>query len=124
SDLCKCCDVSGRMRPPQIVAAVKMSQLDRKACTLNRIHPTIPADHGMMVFAGLAVVAQHANLVGQLEVICDDGACFTKRAKVFPRIKTEAANFAHRPSSSILVFGTVRLGGIFDYDQAMLAGKL
>ena len=52
------------------------------------------------------------------------GTGFTKRAQVFPRIKTEAANFAHRPSSSILVFGTVCLGSILDHDQAMLAGKL
>ena len=70
----------------------------------------------MMVFPRLAVVAQHANLVGQFKVIGNDGTCFTKRAQVFPRIKTEAANFAHRPSSSILIFGTVRLGSILDHD--------
>src|SRR2546430_6723721 len=54
----------------------------------------------------------------------DLGACFAKRAEVFPRIKTEAADFTHRTSSSILVFGTVRLGGVFDHNQAMLASKL
>src|SRR5947208_3530070 len=112
------------MRSAQVVATVKMSQLDREACTLNRIHPAIPADHGVMIFPRLSVVAQHANLVSQFEVISDNGPCFTKRTKVFASIKTKAANFAHRSSSLILVFGTVRLGGIFDYDQAMLAGKL
>src|SRR5438552_11723480 len=101
-----------------------MSQLDRETCSLNRIHPAIPPDHGVMIFPRLAVVAQHANLIGQFEVICDNGACFAKRAEVFPRIKTEAANFTHRASSSILVFGTVRLGGVFDHSQAMLASKL
>src|SRR4030095_14228071 len=101
-----------------------MSQLDSETCALNCIHSAIPPDHGMIVFPRLAVVSQHANLVGQFEVICDNGTCFTKRAKVFPRIKTKTADFAHRPSSSILVLGTVRLGGIFDHDQAMLAGKL
>src|SRR5438132_13511614 len=101
-----------------------MSQLDRETRALNRIHPAIPPDHGVMILPRLAVVAQHANLVGQVEVICDNGTCFTKRAEVFPRIKTEAADFAHRTSSSIFIFGTVRLGGVFDHDQAMLAGKL
>src|SRR5438309_1016877 len=112
------------MRPAQVVATVKMSQLDRETCTLNRIHPAIPADDGVMIFPRLPVVAQHPNLVSQFEVICDNGTCFTKRAKVFPRIKTEAANFTHRSNSSILVFGTVCLRSILDHDQAMLAGKL
>src|SRR5437016_5561397 len=90
----KCRVVSDRMRAPQLVATIKMPQLDREACTLNRIHSAIPADHGMMIFPRLTVVAQHANLVGQFEVIRNDGTCFTKRAEVFPRIKTEAADFA------------------------------
>src|SRR5438034_8653158 len=111
------------MRSAQVVAAVKMPQLDRETCTLNRIHPAIPADHGVMIFPRLAVVAQHANLVSEFEVICDNGTCFPKRPKVFPRIKTKTADFTHRPSSSILVFGTVRLGGVFDYGQTMLTGK-
>src|SRR6266567_8304228 len=104
------------MRPAQIVATVKMSQLDRETCTLNRIHSAIPADHGVMIFPRLPVVAQHPNLVSQFEVICDNGTCFAKRTEVFPGIKAKAANFTHRTSSSILVLGTVRLGGIFYHD--------
>src|SRR5947199_10270049 len=105
------------MRPAQVVATVKMSQLDRETCTLNRIHPAIPADHGVMIFPRLPVVAQHPYLVSQFEVICDNGTCFTKRTKVFPRINTKTADFTHPPSSSTLVSGTVLLSRVFDHDQ-------
>src|SRR5436190_20547423 len=101
-----------------------MPQFNRKTGGLNRIHPAIPADYSVMIFPCLPMVAEHSNLVREPKAVCDHGASFSKCAEIFPGIKTEATDFANRPSASILVFCAVRLGGVFNYGETMLLTEL
>ena len=91
-----------------------MAQLDAEHGGLDSIHATIPADHGVMIFADLSVVAQDADRFVEGGVVGDDSAGFPESAEIFPGIKAEAPCVAYRSRLAAFVFCSMRLAGIFD----------
>src|ERR1035438_3992371 len=70
-----------------------------------------------MIFAVLSPIPKHTNLVRELGVAGRDRPALAVGAKILAGIKAEACHIANAAHRMPFVFRSVRLGGIFDYDQ-------
>ena len=113
-----------RAGAPGGVAAVQELELDAKDRALDAVHAAVPAHHRVVVFAGLAVVPEHADLRGQFRVIGGDRAGLAEGAEVLAGIEAEAAGHTEGAGFAALVEGAVRLAGILDHRQAVPPGDL
>src|SRR5207249_3438497 len=71
-----------------------------------------------------SVIAQFANVIGQIGVIRCDGAGITKCSQVFSGVKTERGGVPQRPSEAGLICGALGLRGVFNYLQPMFVSDL
>src|SRR6266496_3897158 len=107
------------MGAPRLVGSRQMLELDAEHRSLNSIHPAIPTEQHMMIFPRLAVIAQHLNLVLQLNAAGNHRSGLPKGTQVLARVKAEATCNSKGTRFPALVFGPVRLTGVFDDWQAV-----
>ena len=105
-------------------------QLDVQNAGLDGVQTAVIAFHFVMVFLALAVIAQHADMSGDVFGVRDHGAGFPAGAQVFSRIEAECRGNAHGagffPAVQFLgkVFRAMGLAGVFDDVQPILGGNL
>src|SRR6185437_5639336 len=113
-----------------LVPLAQPSELTQQDARLNGIHASVVAFDGMLVFARLAVVAQHPHLARNAVVIGRDCTRFTARSQVFSRVKAESGGPAHASRRKPCLVGareilcSVRLTGILNHHKAMAAAQL
>jgi hypothetical protein len=90
---------------------------------LDAVHAGIPADHGMVVFSALAVVAQDAETLGEIRVAGDHRTGLTEGAEVFAGVKAKAGGMAEGSDALALVFGAMGLTGILDDGELVIPGE-
>ena len=105
------------------VPLVQMRQLDAQDGGLQRVEPAVVALHLVDVLHPRAVVAQHAEAVGQLRVVGGDGAAVAQGAQVLAGIEAPGHGIAVRAQALALVARAVRLRAVFQHAQAVLAGN-
>ena len=98
-----------------------MREFDAQQRGLQLVEPRIEAFEFVVVLGARAVVAPGPELVGQLRVVGGDGAAVAQRAQVFAGVKTEARRVAQIAGTSAFVARPVRLRGVFDDFEVMLA---
>lgn len=91
------------MLSAQPIRFTQMSQFDLQNRGLNAVHPAVPSDHGVMVFANLAMIPKNFHSLVQVAVIGNDRARFPEGPKVFPRVKTKASYISNRTGFSPIV---------------------
>ena len=106
--------------PASLIAVIKALELNLKNCRLNSIHPAVPTDQRVVILLNLPVIPENPDFILQFIIVSHDSAGFAKCAQIFPRVKTETADIAHRTSLATLVLSPVRLGGIFNHEKTML----
>src|SRR2546428_2975158 len=106
------------------IPPVQLPQLHLEHSSLDSIHATIPADHLVVIFSRLAVIAKDTNFFIDSSVVCDHPSRFAEGSEVFAWVETEAASVAQRPSSLTFVFRAVGLGSILDHQQTPSTGEL
>src|SRR5262245_6109252 len=94
------------MRATKLISSLQVAQFDAQDGALDSIHPTIPSDHSMVIFADLPVVSQDPDFLVQLRIVGYDSAGFTEGSEVFPRIKAETSGVTQRADPSPAVFGS------------------
>src|ERR1019366_2906839 len=72
-----------------------MPQLHAQDAGLDRVQPPVVAFHFVVVLARLAVVAQHADVPGQLGVVGGHGSGLAACAEVLAGVEAECAGAAH-----------------------------
>ena len=96
---------------------------------LHRVQPAVVTFHVVVVLLRLAVLANHFDLRRDCSVIGRHRAAFAERAEVLARIKAERGGMTHgaglHPAVQLAgeVLRTVRLAGIFNHLQPVLAGQ-
>ena len=83
----------------------------------------------MLIFARLAVIAQHAHLARGFPVVGGDGASLAASAEVFPRVEAEGGGAAHATGrepgadGARQVLRSVRLASVLNHEEAMALGQ-
>ena len=113
-----------RMGAPQRVSTFKVLKFDAEDSSLDTIHPAVPSDHGVVIFADLTVISKNADFFLQFKVVCHDRAGFAKRAQILTGIEAEASGVTKRADLSSLVIGSVSLGGILNHQEIVPACEL
>ncbi len=91
---------------------------------LDAVHARVPAEKLVVVFRGLAVIAESAHFCREGGVVCHCRAGVTKGAEIFAGIKTEAADVAEGAGLSARLYSAPWAWcGVFDNEEAMLAGE-
>src|SRR5712692_1952966 len=98
-----------------------MLKFDAQDSGLNTIHPAVPTNHRVPIFAGLSVVPKNADFFLQVRAICHDRSGFAERAQVFPGVEAKASGVAKCAGISALIFCSMSLGGILDYNKIVFA---
>src|SRR5438445_2689660 len=73
------------MFPSELIATLKVAQLYLQARALNRVHSAIPANHRVVIFSHLPVIAQTPNLIAKLRVVRHYGTGFAECTEVLAR---------------------------------------
>jgi len=127
----------GNMRQDQIAAAqafgvgrcnraaaigpgIEMRQLGPQDGSLDRVEARIHALHLVHVFHPAAIVAQHADAVGQIGAVRGDRTAIAQGAQVLAGIEAPAHHIAMRADAAPLVARAMGLGGILDHRKAVL----
>src|ERR1700736_5773570 len=105
------------MRPAKLIPFLQMSQFDPQNRRLDSIHPAIPSDLCMVVFANLPVVAKDPNLLIQLSIPGHNGASLAECAEILAGVEAETGRVAKCADPSSFVLRTMRLGGVFNDKQ-------
>jgi hypothetical protein len=103
-----------RVRSPELVTSFEMAQFDAENSRLDSIHPAIPPNHGVVIFANLAVIPKDPDLVLQLGVESHNCASFAERAKILTRVEAETGRVGKRANSTALVLSPVSLAGVLN----------
>src|ERR1700730_3496686 len=115
--------IMSRVSSSELSISIKMAQLDSQYSRLDSVHPAIPPNHAVVIFADLAVIPQDPNLILQLGVASHHRAGFTKRSKILSGIKAETRRVTKCPNPSTVIFRSVRLARIFNDVEAVFACK-
>src|SRR5271166_6340750 len=105
---------------PELSISFQMSQFDPQNSRLDSVHPAIPPNHAVVIFADLAVIPKDPNLLLQLGVASHYRAGFAEGAKVLPRVEAETSCVGKRTNLSTLVLRSMSLAGILDDKQIVL----
>ena len=100
-----------------------MRQLHAQDGGLQWVEPAVVALHFVHVLHARAVVAQHAEAVGQLRVVGGHGAAVAHGAQVLAGVEAPGHGVAMRAQALALVARAVRLRAILQHLEAMLAGN-
>ncbi len=57
-----------RVRAAELIAFFEMAQFDAQNGRLDSVHPAVPSDHGVVIFADLAVIPKNPDFLLQLDV--------------------------------------------------------
>src|SRR4030081_1178776 len=96
SDAVQCPVIICRVRSPKLISSFKMAQFDAQNGCLDSVHPTVPTDHGVVIFEDLAVVPKDPDLLPQLGVIRHNCARFSESSQVLPGIKAKTGRVTKR----------------------------
>src|SRR5580704_3302702 len=105
---------------PELSISFKMSQLNSQNSRLDSVHPAIPPNHAVIIFADLAVIPKDPNLLLQLGIASHNRAGFAEGAKILPRVEAETSCVGKGADLSTLILSSVRLAGILDDEQTVL----
>ena len=111
--------VSGGMGSAPGVVRVQVRQFHAEHSRLDAVHPGVPSNDIMMVFPGLAMVAEHAHAIGERGIVGGDGAGFAEGTEVFAGIKAETTGDTEAAGAAALVSGAVGLAGVLDHGDAV-----
>ena len=91
---------------------------------LQWVEAAIEALHFVHIFFARAIIAQHADAVGDFWVVGRDRAAIAHGAEILARIKAPGHGIAMRAEALAFVSRTMGLGGIFEYVKPVFAGDL
>ena len=110
-------------RPGAFGCLIEVAELDGQNRRLQSIEPTIKAQHRIIIFRALTIIAKHPNTLGELRVIGDDSAPVAKCPEIFAGVKTEARRVAEAGDRRIADAGAVGLTGVLHNKQSMFLGN-
>src|SRR5271165_6378892 len=93
--------------PPELSIPFKMSQLNSQNSRLDSVHPAIPPNHAVIIFADLAVVPKDPNLLLQLGIASHNRASFAEGAKILPRVEAETSCIGEGADLSALILSSM-----------------
>src|SRR3984893_5256349 len=108
------------VRSPELSVPFEMAQFDSQNSRLDSVHPAIPPNHAVVIFADLAVIPKDPNLLLQLGVASHNRAGFAEGAKILPRVEAETSCVGKGAGLSALILSSMRLTGILDDEQTAL----
>ena len=115
------------MRISPITAAavpfIEMSELDAQNRRLQWIEPAVATLNFIHIFYARAVIAQHADAVGDFWIIGRDRAAIAHRAKILAGIKTPGDGVAVRADALSLIARAMGLGGVLQHVKLVFAGN-
>src|SRR6476659_9918489 len=90
---------------------------------LDTVHSAVPTNHLVVIFADLAMISQHSDLLLQEKVVRYDRARFAECAQVFSWVETETTCVADAARLASFVSRSMRLRRIFNDKKAVLVGE-
>ena len=106
-----------------LVPGIEPWQLDAQEGRLHLVEPRIEAALQVHVFHPAAVVAQHAQPLGQLGIVGGDRAAVAEGAEILGRKETVRAGMAERAGPPSAHLGALRLRHVLDHFQPVLVGQ-
>ena len=107
-----------RMRAPEFVSFFKVPQFDAQNRSLYSVHPGVPADHRVVIFANLSVVPKDPYLLLQLMVAGHNCTRLSECAEILSGVEAEATGVAEQACPAPFVFGSMSLRRVFDHKQS------
>jgi len=116
--------IGGGVLASELGGVIEVGEFHVEDGGLDAIHAAVPADHGVVIFFDLAVIAEDADFFVEVGVIGEDCPGFAKGAEVFAWVEAEAAGIGEEAGFFSVVFGAVGLAGVFDDEDPVLAGDV
>ena len=116
--------IGGGVLASEMGRVIEVGEFDIEDGGLDAIHAAVPADHGVVVFFDLAVIAEDAHFFVEVGVIGEDRPGLAKGPEIFAWVEAEATGIGEEAGFCSVVLGAVGLAGVFDDEDAVLAGDL
>src|SRR5262249_38584983 len=78
----------------------------------------------VVIFDLCPVVAQHTQLLGELDIVGRDGATIAKRAQVLAGVETKCSGMGQGTGAAPFVARTMRLAGVFEDEEVVASRNL
>src|SRR5262245_49613555 len=106
------------------VPFVQFTQLYIQNGGLEAVHAVIVSDLVVVVALALPVIAQRARARRESRIIRHQRSALAVCAEVFAWVKAEASNDAELTDPAAFIESAMRLSGVFDHGNVMLAGDM
>ena len=116
--------IGGGVLASELGGVIEVGEFHVEDGGLDAIHAAVPADHGVVIFFDLAVIAEDADFFVEIGVIGEDRSRLAKGAEIFAWVEAEATGIGEEAGFFSVVFGAVSLAGVFDDEDPVLAGDL